>query len=241
MTKLDILAFAAHPDDTELGCAGTLAKHIRLGYKVGVIDLTRGELGTRGSVEIRNSEAAASTKLLGLTLRENLDLADGFFVNDQESQLKLARVIRQYQPDIVLANAPSDRHPDHGRAAQLQKDACFIAGLAKVEIKDNNNSVLASWRPKSVYHYIQSNFLSPDFIVEVSEDWETKMAAIKCFESQFYNPESLEPETFISSRGFLDLIEARGKELGYSIGAKYGEGFIKTANLGINNLFDLIK
>jgi len=232
--KLDILAFAAHPDDTELSCAGTLASHVNKGYTVGVIDLTRGELGTRGTPEIRDQEAGNSAKALGLSVRENLGLEDGFFTNSRDNQLKLIEKIRQYQPSIVLLNAPSDRHPDHGRAAQLETDACFIAGLAKV---DTNQ---APWRPKSIYHYIQSVSLVPDFVVDVSAAWDTKMEAIRCFKSQFHDPNSTEPETFISSPAFMQMIESRGKDLGYSIGASYGEGFIKIRNLGVSDLTQLL-
>lgn len=236
--KLDILAFAAHPDDTELGCAGTLALHISKGYKVGVIDLTRGELGTRGSAEIRDKEAEASAKLLGLAVRDNLKFADGFFSNDKSHQLAIIRAIRKYQPKMVLANAPSDRHPDHGKAAELVRDACFLSGLAKINVSDGEDE-LPAWRPAVVYHYIQSNYLTPDFIVDVSDHWSTKEQAIKCFASQFYDPKSKEPATFISSPDFLEFIVSRAKELGHSIGAKYGEGFIKIKNIGVSNLFDL--
>lgn len=232
--KLDILAFAAHPDDTELSCSGTLSSHIQKGYTAGVIDLTRGELGTRGTPEIRDKEASDSAEILGLSIRENLSLEDGFFTNSKENQLKLIKKIRQYQPSIVLLNAPSDRHPDHGRAAQLETDACFIAGLAKV---DTNQ---APWRPTAVYHYIQSVSLVPDFVVDVSAAWETKMEAIRCFKSQFHDPNSNEPETFISSPAFMQMIESRGKDLGYSIGASYGEGFIKVRNLGVSDLTQLL-
>ncbi|MEQ9164618.1 MAG: bacillithiol biosynthesis deacetylase BshB1 [Fulvivirga sp.] len=237
--KLDILAFAAHPDDTELACAGILATHIKKGYKVGVVDLTRGELGTRGTAEIRDKEARKSAELLGLTVRENLGLEDGFFRNSKENQLVLVQAIRKYQPDIVLLNAPTDRHPDHGRAAQLELDACFVSGLTKVEVSDNEGQVLQPWRPKYAYHYIQSNLLMPDIVIDVSNSWELKMDAIRCFASQFYDPNSNEPETFISSPEFMKLIEARGKEFGHAISAEYGEGLIKTKMLGTSDLFDL--
>ncbi|QSE96584.1 bacillithiol biosynthesis deacetylase BshB1 [Fulvivirga lutea] len=237
--KLNILAFAAHPDDTELSCAGTLATHVRKGYKVGVVDLTAGELGTRGTDEIRAKEAAESAKVLGLSVRDNLNLADGFFQNDKDSQLELIKVLRKYQPDIVLINAPSDRHPDHGRAAQLELDSCFLAGLVKVETELDGEKQ-TPWRPKSVYHYIQSNNMIPDFVVDVTDSWDTKMQAIKCFKTQFYDPESKEPETFISSLDFMKMIEGRAKDLGYSIGVSYGEGFIKVKNLGVSDLHNLL-
>lgn len=238
--KLDILAFAAHPDDTELSCSGTLAAHIDKGFKVGVVDLTRGELGTRGTPEIRESEAKASASILGLSVRENLGLEDGFFQNDRHSQLALVRALRTYKPDILLANAVKDRHPDHGRGARLAVDATFLSGLAKVEVKDQNGELLLPWRPKAVYHFIQSQFISPDFVVDVSKYWEIKMQAVRAFKSQFYDPDSEEPDTFISSPEFMKMIEARGKELGHSIGASYGEGFTVNRNIGVKDLFDLV-
>lgn len=242
MNKLDILAFAAHPDDTELSCAGTLALQVNKGNRVGVIDLTRGELGTRGTPEIREKEAADSAKVLGLAVRENLMLQDGFFTNSRENQMRLIQSLRTYKPDIVLLNAPSDRHPDHGRSAQLELDACFLSGLAKIETKDANGKQQEEWRPKAIYHYIQSNYLQPDFIVDISATWEVKQKSIECFSSQFFNPnvESNEPETFISKPGFMKFIEARAIEFGHSIGAEYGEGFIKIRNIGVSDLSDLI-
>lgn len=238
--KLDILAFAAHPDDTELSCAGTLASHISMGMKVGVVDFTRGEMGTRGSAEIRDMEARKSAEILGLSIRENLGFEDAYFVDDKEHQLEVIKKIRLYQPDIVLANAVSDRHPDHGKAAALTEKACFMAGLAKIEVQGDKGEKLEAWRPKVVYHYIQSNYLTPDFIVDVSEFWDAKMNAIKAFSSQFHDPESNEPETFISSPEFMKLVEARGKEYGHSIGTKYGEGFNVNRNIGVKNLKDLL-
>lgn len=232
--KLDILAFAAHPDDTELSCSGTLATHIANGYKVGVIDLTRGELGTRGTVEIRDKEARDSASLLGLSIRQNLELKDGFFKNNKKNQLKLVKMIREYRPSIVLLNAPSDRHPDHGRAALLGLNSCFLAGLSKVDTGQE------AWRPKAMYHYIQSISIVPDFVVDVSSGWQKKMEAIRCFKSQFHDPTSNEPDTYISSPAFMEMIESRGKDLGYSIGATYGEGFIKVKNLGVSDLHDLL-
>lgn len=238
--KLDILAFAAHPDDTELSCAGTLARHAEKGHRVGVADLTRGELGTRGTPEIRETEAQSSAKVLGLAVRDNLELPDGFFLNAKESQLQLIRTIRHYRPEIVLLNAPSDRHPDHGRAAKLAADACFLAGLEKVKTTDTDGRQQPPWRPKAKYHYIQSQYIVPDFVVDISSVWEKKKEAIACFRSQFYDPQSTEPETFISSPEFLPFVESRAREYGHSIGVKFGEGFVKTADLGIDNLFDFI-
>lgn len=238
--KLDILVLAAHPDDTELGCGGTVAKHIAQGYKVGIVDLTRGELGTRGTVETRNNEAAESARILGVSARENLDLPDGFFHNTKENQLVVARAIRKYQPNIVLANAIYDRHPDHGKGASLAYDACFLSGLVKIETNDEHGTPQSAWRPKVVYHYIQSQFITPDFVVDVSDYWDTKMASIRAFKTQFYDPASKEPDTFISSPAFLNMVEARGTELGHTIGVKYGEGFTTRRLPGIKNLFDLL-
>ncbi|MEY4525174.1 MAG: hypothetical protein RIR57_544 [Bacteroidota bacterium] len=218
--KLDILVMAAHPDDAELSCAGTILKHIAAGKKVGIVDFTRGELGTRGTPEIRLQESADATKILGLQARENLGIRDGFFRNDEETQLKLIEVIRKYQPDIVLANALEDRHPDHGKGAQLAIDACFLSGLR--QIKTGN---LPAWRPAQVYHYIQDRYLEPDFVVDISSQWDQKEAAIRAFKSQFFDPNSAEPASYISSPDFLHFIQARAMEMGHKIGVKYGEGF----------------
>jgi len=240
--KLDILVFAAHPDDAELCCAGTILAHEQKGRKIGIIDLTRGEMGTRGTPEIRDKEAEKSAGILSLSVRENLGLEDMFFVNDKNHQLKLVQKIRQYQPEIVLTNALTDRHPDHPRASKLAINACFVSGLAKVKTTLNGQEQSA-WRPVGVYSYIQSNYISPDFVVDVSPYWAKKMEAIRSFESQFYTPNSDssdEPETFVSSPEFMKLIEARGKEFGHSIGVAYGEGFNVQRNLGLSNLFDLI-
>jgi bacillithiol biosynthesis deacetylase BshB1 len=218
--KLDILVMAAHPDDAELSCAGTILKHIAAGKKVGIVDFTRGELGTRGTPEIRLQESADATKILGLHARENLGIRDGFFRNDEETQLKLIEVIRKYQPDIVLANALEDRHPDHGKGAQLAIDACFLSGLRQIKTGD-----LPAWRPAQVYHYIQDRYLEPDFVVDISAQWNQKEAAIRAFKSQFFDPSSAEPASYISSPDFLNFIQARAMEMGHKIGVKYGEGF----------------
>ncbi len=236
--KLDILVLSAHPDDAEISCGGTIAKHISLGYKVGVIDLTRGELGTRGTAKIRDQEAADSSKILGLSIRENLGLRDGFFKNAEEDQLKVVKAIRQYRPEIVLTNAIYDRHPDHGRASDLVYESCFLSGLTKVETQDQSKPQMV-WRPKSVYHFVQSQYIQPDIVVDVSDFWEMKIESLRAFKSQFYDPQSKEPETFISNPGFMKLIEARGHELGYAIGAKYGEGFTVRNLIGVNDLFHL--
>ncbi len=217
--KLDILVMAAHPDDAELAVSGTIVDAVAKGKKVGIVDFTRGELGTRGTPEIRLAESAEATKILGIQVRENLGLADGFFQNDRESQLKLIEVIRKYQPDIVLANALEDRHPDHGKGAALAIDACFLSGLRKID------TGLPAWRPKHVYHYIQDRYLEPDFVIDISAHWEKKEAAIRAFRSQFFDPNSTEPASYISSPDFLDFIEARAQEMGHKIGVKYGEGF----------------
>jgi bacillithiol biosynthesis deacetylase BshB1 len=234
--KLNILAFAAHPDDTELSCAGTLAKHINLGDKVGVIDFTKGELGTRGTPEIRMKEASKSAEILGLSVRDNLSFADGFFENDHEHQLKIVEKIRQYKPDIVIANAIRDRHPDHGRASEIVKTAVFLSGLAKVETTDQDGKAQEPWRPKTLLNYIQSIPITPDFVVDVSGFWETKMKAIQAFASQFHDPKSDEPETYISDPKFMKMIEARSLELGQIIGVEHAEGFTIDRYLGIKDL-----
>ena len=236
--KLDILVLAAHPDDAELGCGGTIAKQVSLGHKVGVIDFTRGELGTRGTVMTRDQEAQDSARILGLSLRENLNFRDGFFQNDETHQREVIRIIRKYQPEIVIANAIYDRHPDHGKGSSLSFESCFYAGLAKIETKDNGVNQSA-WRPKHLYHFIQSQLLPPDFVVDVSDFWDTKMKSVRAFKTQFHDPTSNEPETFISSPAFIKLLEARGHEFGHSIGAKYGEGFTVRRVIGVNDIFSL--
>lgn len=218
--KLDILVMAAHPDDAELSCSGTILKHIAAGKKVGIVDFTRGELGTRGTPEIRLQESADATKILGLHARENLGIRDGFFRNDEETQLKLIRIIRKYQPDIVLANALEDRHPDHGKGAQLAIDACFLSGLRQIKTGD-----LSSWRPAQVHHYIQDRYIEPHFVVDISAHWDLKASAIRAFRSQFFDPSSVEPTSYITSPEFLNFIQARAMEMGHKIGVKYGEGF----------------
>jgi len=237
--KLDILVLAAHPDDAELGCGGTIAKHISLGYKVGVVDLTRGELGTRGSVEIRKSEATESAKVLGLSVRENLSLPDGFFQNTKDAQIKIIEAVRKFQPSIVLANAITDRHPDHGRAAELIYDSCFLAGLSKIETSFEGATQKA-WRPGAVYHYIQSQSIAPEFIIDISGFWDVKLKAVLTYKSQFFDPSSAEPSTYISSPEFLRMIEARAIEHGHAIGVQHGEGFTTKRPIGVKNFFDLI-
>ena len=238
MTKLDVLVFAAHPDDAELGCSGTIAAQIAQGNKVGIVDFTQGEMGTRGTPEIRLQEAENAAKILGLTVRENLGFQDVFFRDDEEHQLKLIQAIRKYQPEIVLANAVNDRHPDHGKGSSLASKACFMSGLAKIETFQDG-IVQSPWRPKFVYHYIQNNYIEPDFIVDISDFWELKIKSIAAFGSQFYNPSSQEPASFISSPEFLPFIEARARELGHRINVKYAEGFTVERYIGVSNLFDL--
>ncbi|MEQ8424730.1 MAG: bacillithiol biosynthesis deacetylase BshB1 [Cyclobacteriaceae bacterium] len=236
--KLDLLVLASHPDDAELGCGGTIAKHVSLGHKVGIVDFTRGELGTRGTVQSRDEEAKASADILGLSVRENLNLKDGFFENDKDHQLEVIKMIRKYQPSIVLANAIYDRHPDHGKGADLAFKSCFLAGLPKIETSENGEPQ-NPWRPRVLYHYIQSQLIKPDFVIDVSDFWEKKMQAVLAFKSQFHNPNSKEPETYISSEGFLKMLEARGIELGHAIGARYGEGFTTRRTIGVNELTDI--
>lgn len=236
--KVDILVLASHPDDAELGCGGVIAKHTRMGHKVAIVDLTRGELGTRGTPETRHSEAAESARILGVVARENLALPDGFFQNNAESQLTVIRAIRKYQPRIILANALHDRHIDHGKGANLAYDASFLSGLIKIETHDDSKKQ-APWRPEAVYHFVQSQYITPDFVVDISAEWETKMKAIKAFGSQFFDPTSTEPETYISKPGFLKMVEARAVEYGHAIGVQYGEGFTTRRFIGVDNLFQL--
>ncbi len=238
--KLDILAFSSHPDDIELSCAGTLIAQVQAGQKVGIVDLTKGELGTRGTPELRDAEAKAATAIMGLAVRENLGFADGFFQNDRFHQLEVVRVLRQYQPEIVIANATTDRHPDHGRGSILVSEACFLAGLKQLNTTDADGQSQVAWRPKVVYHYIQDRYIQPDFVVDITPFWNIKLEAIKAFKSQFFDPNSTEPNTYISNPDFLNFIEARSREMGHLIGTTYGEGFTKERHIGVRNLFDLI-
>ena len=233
--KLNILAIGAHPDDVELSCSGTLLKHIAMGKKCGIIDLTAGELGTRGSAEIRLKEAAAAAKILGVSVRDNLKMADGFFKNDKEHQLLIIKKIREYQPEIVLCNAIDDRHPDHGRSAQLVSEACFYSGLRKIETKGQK-----VWRPKAVYQYIQEKQLKADFVVDVTAFTDKKMKAIQAFTSQFFDPNSREPESPISSKNFMELVKAKMRVYGREAGFEYAEGFTVERTPGIDNLFHIL-
>ncbi|RIV45963.1 bacillithiol biosynthesis deacetylase BshB1 [Flagellimonas pelagia] len=239
--KLDILVFGAHPDDAELGAGATIAKEVSKGKKVGIVDLTRGELGTRGSAEIRDREATASAKILGISVRENMEFADGFFVNDKEHQLELIKMIRLYRPEIVLCNAVDDRHIDHGKGSKLVSDACFLSGLVKIDTKmDGHDEWQEPWRPKVVYHYIQWKNLEPDFVMDVTGFIDTKIAAIKAYGSQFYDPNSDEPETPISSKNFIDSVIYRARDLGRIVGVEYAEGFTVERFAAVDSLGDLI-
>ncbi len=237
--KLDILAIGVHPDDVELSCAGTILKHIELGKTVGILDLTLGELGTRGNAAIRTQEAMRAASILGVSVREQLNMADGFFDNNETNQRLIIEVIRKYQPELILCNAISDRHPDHGRAAKLTTDACFYSGLLKVETKENTTTQ-KPWRPKAVYHYIQDNFIEPDFVIDVTAYNDKKMESIMAYSSQFFDPNSKEPQTPISSKNFIDYINAKARLFGRSINVDFAEGFTVNRYIGVNNLFDLV-
>ena len=238
MKKLDKLDIGAHPDDVELGCAGTIAKEISNGKKVGIVDLTRGELGTRGDAQTRDSESNNAAKLLGVEFRENLDFSDCFFTNDREHQMKLVEIIRKYKPDIVICNAIQDRHIDHSKAARLVGDACFLSGLKK--ISTTNDSVSQDpWRPVNVYHYIQWNNNKPDFVVDISDFIKNKLDAVMCYKSQFYDPNDGSEDTPISTKNFLDSIEYRARDLGRLTGVEYAEGFNALRIPIIDNISDL--
>ena len=238
--KLDILVFGAHPDDAELGAGATIAKEIALGRKVGIIDLTRGELGTRGTPEIRDMEADKAGEILGLAIRENLEFADGFFINDREHQMAIIRTLRKYQPEIVLCNAIEDRHIDHGRGSTLVSESCFLSGLVKIDTRlEGDDQWQEPWRPKQVYHYIQWKNLEPDFVVDVSGFIDKKMEAIAAYASQFYDPKSDEPETPISSKNFAESIRYRARDLGRLAGVEYAEGFTVEKHISVNTLLDI--
>lgn len=236
--KLDILAFGAHPDDVELGCSGTIAKEISFGKKVGIIDLTRGELGTRGSAEIRDEEAQEGARILGVSVRENLCFADGFFVNDEKHQLEIIKKIRKYRPEIVLCNAIDDRHIDHARGSKLVSDACFLSGLRKIETFENGEKQEA-WRPKLVYHYIQWKNIEPNFVVDISGFMDKKLASVLAYKTQFFDEKSDEPSTPISDKNFLDSVTYRARDLGRLIGADFAEGFTVERFVAVNSLYDL--
>jgi bacillithiol biosynthesis deacetylase BshB1 len=239
MLKLDILAIGAHPDDVELGCGATIAKEISLGKKVGILDLTRGELGTRGSPDIRDVEAKEAAKILGVSIRENLAFADGFFVNDKYHQMEIVKILRKYRPEIVLCNALEDRHIDHAKGSKLVSDACFLSGLRKIKTSYNKGHQEA-WRPKQVYHYIQWHNLKPDFVVSVDGFIEQKLAAVKAYSSQFYDPKSKEPISPISSKNFLESVSYRARDLGRLIGVEFAEGFNVERHVAVESLDNLI-
>ena len=238
--KLDILAFGAHPDDVELGCGATIAKEVAKGKKVGVIDLTRGELGTRGTAETRDEESKNAAEILGVSIRDNMEFADGFFVNDKKHQIEIIKMIRKYQPEIVLCNAIDDRHIDHGKGSKLVSDACFLSGLLKIDTKcDDYDGYQDPWRPKAVYHYIQWKNLSPDIVVDVTGFIDKKVNAVLAYKTQFFNANSDEPETPISSKNFTDSIAYRSRDLGRLINTEHGEGFTVERYPAVNSLFDL--
>lgn len=237
--KLDILAIGAHPDDVELSCSGTIAKEIANGKKVGILDLTRGELGTRGSAEIRDKEANDAAEILGVAMRENLEFSDGFFVNNPSSQLEIIKVLRKYRPDIVLCNAIDDRHIDHAKGSTLTSEACFLSGLRKIEtICDGNHQ--KEWRPKHVYHYIQWKDITPDFVVDITGFMDTKMASVAAYRSQFFDAASEEPLTPIATTNFKESIKYRAQNLGRLIGVEYAEGFTAERYVAVDSIFDLI-
>ena len=231
--EVDILAFGAHPDDVELGCGGTIIKEIQNGKKVGIIDLTRGELGTRGNADTRDSESKLAANILNISFRENMNFKDGFFLNDESHKIEIVKKIRKYRPKIVLANAISDRHPDHARGAQLIIDSCFLSGLEKINTNQN------IFRPNAIYHYIQFNNLTPDFLIDISEYMDLKIKSIKQYKTQFYNPLSKETETIISSQDFFDSITYRAKDLGRHSNCKFAEGFIANQKIQPVSLFDI--
>jgi len=238
--KLDILAFGAHPDDVELGCGGSIALSVINKKKVGIIDLTQGELGTRGTKEIRANEALSASKVLGVLIRENLKFRDGFLINNEEHQLEVVSVIRKYQPEVILCNAFSDRHIDHAKASQLVSDSCFLSGLSKIKTKSVKGIIQSSWRPSKIYHYIQWNDIIPSFVVDISSTIKNKINAISKYKSQFYDPESKEKDTPISSKNFLKSVTYRANNLGRLIGKEAGEGFTVERYLGIRSFDDLI-
>ncbi len=235
--KLDVLAFGVHPDDIELSCAGALLIEKKNGKKVGIVDLTQGELGTRGTAQTRKEEAANSANILGVDIRENLEMADGFFRNDEENQRKIIKVLRKYRPEIILCNALEDRHPDHGRSASLVNDAVFLSGLQKIKTTGEKNEEQEAWRPKYIFHYIQDRYFEPDFVIDVSEVFDKKIEAIEAFSTQFYNGKLnyKEPQTYISSPEFLESVINRSKMFGKMIGVKYAEGFISKKMIGVNS------
>lgn len=240
--KLDLLAIGVHPDDVELGCSGVIIKEINRGKKVGIVDLTQGELGSRGTIDTRYAEAARAAMVMGVHVRENLKMRDGFFKNDEEHQMRLIQTIRKYQPEVVIGNILHDRHPDHGRAGNLISTACFLSGLLKIETKDEAGKAQKHWRPKYLLHYLQDWYHEPDLIVDITDVFEQRMKAIEAYSTQFFSTESDPdgPQTYISTPDFIESVIARARVLGKKIGVKYGEGFISEKKIGIKNLDSLI-
>lgn len=238
--KLDVLAIGAHPDDVELGCSGILIKEINRGKKVGIVDLTQGELGTRGTIETRYQEAAEAARIMGVHVRENLKMRDGFLINDEAHQLQLIAVLRTYQPEIVIGNILDDRHPDHGKAGKLIYDACFLSGLRQIKTLDREGKEQQKWRPKYLFHYIQDRFYEPDIIVDISDVWEKRMETVKAYRTQFHDEQSGEPQTYISSPEFMESLVSRARLLGKRIGVQFAEGLLSKKNIGIDNLDALV-
>ncbi|MEP6677322.1 MAG: bacillithiol biosynthesis deacetylase BshB1 [Ferruginibacter sp.] len=239
--KLDLLAFGVHPDDVELSCAGTLLVEKANGKKTGIIDLTQGELGSRGTAETRKKEAAHAAKILGVDIRENLMMADGFFRNDEEHQRSVISAIRKYQPEIILCNAPEDRHPDHGRSAKLVADAAFLSGLLKIETHDDNGNPQPHWRPKYVFNYVQDRLLKPDFVIDITTSFEKKLEAMKAYTTQFHSEGASGPQTYISTPAFLESVIYRHKWFGKMIGVEYAEGFISEKMIGLRSFDSLVR
>ena len=237
--KIDILAFGAHPDDVELGCGGTLHKAVVNGKTVGIIDLTKGELGTRGDIKTRAIEASNAAKVLGVSFRENLEMPDGFLTNSKENQLLVINMIRKYQPEIVFCNSFEDRHPDHSKACQLIRESCFLSGLVKIVTEDIDGNVQKFWRPNAVYSYIQWKSLKPEFVVDISSSIDVKISAVKCYKSQFYNPSSDEINTPISTKNFIESIRYRAADLGRLTNLDYAEGFISDRLIAVESIFDI--
>lgn len=238
--KLDVLAIGVHPDDVELGCSGTLIGEVKRGKKVGIIDLTEGELGTRGTVETRYSEAADAAKIIGASARENLKMRDGFFKNDEAHQLQVIQVLRKYRPEIVIGNILEDRHPDHGRAGNLIYDACFLSGLKQIKTTGDDGTEQEKWRPKYLFHFLQDRFYEPDLIVDITDVFAQRMASIKAYTTQFHNPASGEPSTYISNPEFMESVIARARLLGKRIGVQFAEGFVSKKSIGIASLDALV-
>ena len=236
--KLDILVFAAHPDDAEISACGTILRSVQQGYKVGIADLTRGELGSRGSADLRDKESANASAKMGLAVRENLQLPDGFFEINKESTMAVIRTIRRYQPDVIIATAPYDRHPDHGRANKLVREAAFYAGLSKIETFDGQTPQ-AKWRPRAVYFYIQDQYIKPDFVVDIAPYWQQKIEVLQCYSSQFFDPKSSEPATPISGKEFFDYLHGRALQMGRNAGFELGEGFLADKTPGVDDILGL--